>query len=183
MKQVFGAIRQNGYVVRDLQAGVRYWTEVMGVGPFFLLDHITMPGFSYHGRPADPEISVAFSHHGSLQIELIQQHNDEPSMFREFLQSGRQGLHHVACWTEDYDGDKTRMLGRGFEVGHASELKEDESDLVSARFCYVHHRDIPGMIVEILERTPPGDHMQRRIEEEARAWDGTDPLRPVDSLF
>lgn len=183
MKDILGPIRQNGYIVKDIQAGVRYWTEVMGIGPFFLLDHITMPGFTCRGKPASPEISVAFSHHGSLQIELIEQHNDEPSMFREFLQAGRQGLHHVACWTNDYDRDKATMLGHGFEVGHASEAEGPEGELVSARFCYVENKAIPGMIVEILERSPPGDHMQAAIEAAVRSWDGKDPLRPVETLF
>lgn len=184
MRDVLGEVRQNGYVVPDLQEGVRFWTEVMGVGPFFLLDHISMPGFTYRGEAANPVISVAFSHHGNLQIELIQPHDDEPSMFRDFLRSGQRGLHHVACWTNDYDRDKAAMLAGGFEVGHASELKTGENDLVSARFCYVENKAIPGMIVEILERTPLGDLMQHGIEEAARNWDGAGPIiRPVASLF
>lgn len=182
MQDIFGPIRQNGHVVRDLRAAVKFWTEVMGVGPFFLLDRITMPGFTCRGQPANPCISVAFSQLGGLQIELIEQHDDEPSMFREFLDAGGQGLHHVACWTSDYDRDKARLLDRGFEVGHASEADSDD-ELVSARFCYVHNPDIPGMIVEILERTPAGDLMQERIEQAVRDWDGSDPLRPVESLF
>lgn len=182
MQDILGPIRQNGHVVKDLRAAVKFWTEVMGVGPFFLLDRITMPGFTYRGKPADPQISVAFSHHGNLQIELIEQHNDEPSMFKEFLDSGQQGLHHVACWTRDYDRDKAAMLASGFEVGHASE-GDSNDELVSARFCYVHHRQLPGMIVEILERTEAGDVMTDRIEEAVRGWDGTDALRPVESLF
>jgi catechol 2,3-dioxygenase-like lactoylglutathione lyase family enzyme len=183
MQNILGPIRQNGHVVKDIRAAVKFWTEVMGVGPFFLLDHITMPGFTSRGKPANPEISVAFSHHGNLQIELIEQHNDEPSMFREFLQSGREGIHHVAVWTNDYDRDKATMLARGFEVGHASEGHAPEDELVSARFCYVENKAIPGMIVEILERTPPGDHMQAAIEAAVRDWDGRDPLRSVDTLF
>ncbi len=182
MQDILGPIRQNGHVVKDLRAAVNFWTEVMGVGPFFLLDHINMPGFTYRGKPADPQISVAFGHHGGLQIELIEQHNDEPSMFREFLDAGREGLHHVACWTQDYDRDKARMLERGFEVGHASEAESDD-ELVSSRFCYVYHKDIPGMVVEILERSPSSDVMQEKMEEAARNWDGSDPLRPVESLF
>ncbi len=182
MQDILGPIRQNGHVVKDLREAVKFWTEVMGVGPFFLLDRITMPGFNYQGRPADPVISVAFSHHGNLQIELIQQHNNEPSMFKEFLDSGQHGLHHVACWTNDYDRDKAAMLAGGFEVGHASEADSDD-ELVSARFCYVYNSRIPGMIVEILERTEAGDLMKDRIEEAVRNWDGIDPLRPVASLF
>ena len=182
MKEILGNIRQNAYVVRNLFEGIKYWTDVMGVGPFFLLDHITMPGFTYHGKPSQAQISVGLSHHGSLQIELIEQHNDEPSMWRDFLQSGGNGLHHVACWTTDYDRDRANILARGFEIGHASEVKDPNLE-VSSRFAYLYHDQLPGMVVELLERNAPGDYMQAKIEEAARNWDGTDPIRTVASLF
>jgi hypothetical protein len=35
MSRVFGEIRQNGYVVRDLTAALHHWTTVLGVDPFF----------------------------------------------------------------------------------------------------------------------------------------------------
>jgi len=33
MSRIFGAVCQNGYVVRDIQAAMRHWIEVIGVGP------------------------------------------------------------------------------------------------------------------------------------------------------
>ncbi len=30
MSRVFGEIRQNGYVVRDIEAALRHWTETLG---------------------------------------------------------------------------------------------------------------------------------------------------------
>ncbi len=35
MSRIFGAIRQNGYVVRDIEAALDHWIKVIGVGPFF----------------------------------------------------------------------------------------------------------------------------------------------------
>ncbi len=35
MSRYFGGITQNGYVVRDIEAALKHWTEVMGVGPFW----------------------------------------------------------------------------------------------------------------------------------------------------
>ena len=48
------------------------------------------------------EMSVALANSGDLQIELIQQRNDAPSMYKEFLDSGREGLQHMSYWTRDY---------------------------------------------------------------------------------
>jgi len=38
MSRIWGPVRQNGYVVRDVEAAMKYWTDVVGVGPFFYLD-------------------------------------------------------------------------------------------------------------------------------------------------
>jgi len=43
MSRKFGAIRQIAFIVRDLDAALRYWTETLGVGPFFVLRRTT-PG-------------------------------------------------------------------------------------------------------------------------------------------
>jgi hypothetical protein len=34
MSRAFGPIRQIAFVVRDIDAAMRQWTEVLGVGPF-----------------------------------------------------------------------------------------------------------------------------------------------------
>lgn len=33
MSRHFGKITQNGYVVRDIGAAMRHWSDVLGVGP------------------------------------------------------------------------------------------------------------------------------------------------------
>ena len=35
MSRIFGPIRQNGYVVRDINAALEHWTSVVGMGPLF----------------------------------------------------------------------------------------------------------------------------------------------------
>ena len=34
MSRLFGEFRQVGIVVRDIEAAMKHWTEVLGVGPF-----------------------------------------------------------------------------------------------------------------------------------------------------
>ena len=38
MSRHFGAIMQNGYVVRDWRRAAEWWSDVMGVGPFFVME-------------------------------------------------------------------------------------------------------------------------------------------------
>jgi hypothetical protein len=56
MSRILGEIRQNGYVVRDLGAALRHWTTVLGVGPFFCVEHVQLKEFRYRGQPAAPEL-------------------------------------------------------------------------------------------------------------------------------
>jgi len=92
MSRLFGEIRQNGYVVRDVEAAMKHWTEVLGVGPFFYFERVPIEGFRYRGEPSPLEASIALANSGPLQIELIEQRNDAPSMYRDFLAAGREGL-------------------------------------------------------------------------------------------
>ena len=55
-------------------------------------------------------------HLSSMQIELIAQHNDQPSTYLDFLATtnGIGGLHHLAYWPEDMDAaheQATSVLG------------------------------------------------------------------------
>ena len=44
MSRIFGAITQNGYVMRDIQAAMRHWIEVLGVGPWHSAEsHLKIP--------------------------------------------------------------------------------------------------------------------------------------------
>src|SRR5690242_7800 len=102
MSRIFGQIRQMGFVVRDLEAAMKYWIEVMGVGPFYVFDRIPAQNCFYRGRPFIPNVSVAFSQSGPMNIELVQQLDDTPTVFQEFLARGRDGLQHLAFWPERF---------------------------------------------------------------------------------
>jgi hypothetical protein len=74
MSRIFGAVCQNGYVVRDIRAAMDHWVNVMGVGPWYYIDCVKTDYFRHRGRDSSIEMSVALANSGDLQIELIQQH-------------------------------------------------------------------------------------------------------------
>jgi hypothetical protein len=80
MSRFFGEIRQAGYVVPDIEAAMRYWTDILGVGPFFYNERVPIRNYVYRGQSYEPHNSVALANSGPLQIELIQCRNDVPSM-------------------------------------------------------------------------------------------------------
>ncbi len=74
----FGPVMQLGFVVPDLDRAMEHWTGNVGVGPFYVLQHIQFAEALYRGQPTDADISVAVAQWGEVQVELIQQFNDSP---------------------------------------------------------------------------------------------------------
>ena len=101
-----GPIRQIGYVVTDLDRAMAHWLE-LGVGPWFVLRGLPMQA-NYRGEPCETTLSVAWSNSGEMQIELIQQLDDTPSIFTEFLDGHGPGYHQLAYWATDFEATMRR---------------------------------------------------------------------------
>ncbi len=172
MSNVFGAIRQNGYVVRDIRAAMEHWINVLRVGPWFYIDRVETDYFRHRGKDSAVEMSIALANSGDLQIELIQQRNDAPSLYKEFIDSGREGLQHVAYWTQDYQSLYDRALALGYRVGHEGCIGGERG-----RFCYFDTEAHPGTVVEISDISGNKGRFFEYIRKAALDWDGSDPVR------
>ena len=76
---LFGPLRQMGYVVPDVEAAMRHWVEVCGVGPWFYAERLPLTAFTYGGKRYDDILlSIGLANSGDMQIELIQQRSDHP---------------------------------------------------------------------------------------------------------
>lgn len=171
MSLLFGPLRQTGLVVRDIEAAMRHWVDVCGVGPWFYAERLPLTSFSYRGHRHDGiHVSVALANSGDVQLELIQQRCDTPSMYRDFLAAGHEGLQHWSSWPEDYDDLYQRALANGYVVGQ-------EGDSARGRFCYFADEGHPGTVIEMAHLTPARHRIFDQIREAAMRWDGADPIR------
>src|SRR3546814_1622238 len=88
MSMKMGAIQQIGYVVRDIDLSMRQWLQ-LGVGPWFYRD-VEASEFRYYGKKSPgPKLGIALANSGTVQIELVQQQDDSPSLYLDTLK--RQG--------------------------------------------------------------------------------------------
>lgn len=174
MSRIFGSVTQNGYVVRDIDAAMKHWVEVLGVGPWYYMDRVETDWFRHRGRDSAVELSIALANSGDLQIELIQQRNDAPSMYREFLDAGREGLQHMSYWTRDYQGLYDKALGLGYRIGHEGQIGGEQG-----RFAYFDTEGHPGTVIEISDISGSKGAFFEHIRRAAADWDGGRPIRPV----
>lgn len=175
MSRLFGPIRQNGYVVRDVRAAMDHWIRVMAVGPWYYFDRVKVDWFRHRGVDSPIEMSIALANSGDLQIELIQQRNDAPSLYREFLDAGHEGLQHVAFWSKDYQSLYDRAVSLGYTLGHEGQIGGEQG-----RFSYFDTQQHPGTVIELSDISgPKGWFFENVIKPAAAGWDGSDPIREM----
>jgi catechol 2,3-dioxygenase-like lactoylglutathione lyase family enzyme len=168
-----GPVRQTGFVVRDLDAALSHWIEVLGIGPWITLDPVVLDPSEYRGQPVATPTRIALAHSGELQLELIEPLDESPSCYREFLDAGHEGLHHLAWWVDDF----ASVVSAGRAVG-AEPVQSGE--LMGTRFCYLDTTAHPGTIAEVVEWTEASRWLAETVRDAATTWDGTtDPVRPL----
>ena len=111
-----GQIFQLGYIVPDVDASIRFCAEALGIGPFTCSRGFKAPDGWYRGSTEMPELTIAHAYSGRLFFEYIQQHDDTPSVYKEYIEKYGYGLHHfgIAVAPEDYDATLERYYGLGF---------------------------------------------------------------------
>jgi len=177
MSRIYGEIRQLGYVVRDIEKAMRHWVEVLGVGPWYYVDRLPVKNFMYRGQPSDVHASIALANSGRAQVELIQQRNDAPSMYRDFISAGREGLQHVSTWPEP--GEYDRVIAAAKQAGHRIGQSGESNRGPFMYFETDTHGALghPGSCMEIAELTPLRRRQFEAIAAAAVNWDGSDPIR------
>jgi len=173
MSRIFGQISQLGYVVRDVCGAMDHWIR-NGVGPWFYIDRVKTDYFRHRGVDSAMQMSVAIANSGDLQIELIQQRNDAPSMYKEFLDAGREGLQHVAYWTKEYQALYDRALALGYVVGQEGCIGGE-----LGRFAYLDTEHHPGTVIELSDVSGPKGALFEYVRKLAVDWDGSDPVREL----
>lgn len=102
MSRLFGELFQLGHVVPGVDAAMEAW-RVAGIEDWTVMRDFPVMQWYYHGEPVELPIDVALAWSGNVQIELIAQLDETPSMYREFLASHPAGgLQHYGYRPADY---------------------------------------------------------------------------------
>jgi hypothetical protein len=163
---------QNAWVVDDLESAMHRWTATCGVGPFFVLEHVPMQDLTYRGRPATVDCTIALAQAGRTQIELIVQHCDQPSVYRDLVPRGSSAFHHIATFATDYDRELAEYAAQGLGITTTGKFGE-------MRFAYIDASAAIGCVIELLEESQPVRAHFADIAVAAAGWDGRDPVRPA----
>jgi len=167
----FGA-RDNGiiqaaYTVADIQKAMRHYTDLLFIGPWFLIGPFVPPKGVYRGVTTTIKVSLGIAFSGPTMVELIEQHDEKPSVFRETLKArGAHGFHHWAIGVREFEKTVEQYRARGYQ--------EAFSDFAPMGFRIVYFdttADLPSML-EIIEMNGTAERGFHKMYQAAQEWDG-----------
>jgi len=168
------AIIQYAWVVPNLEEAARNWHATMGVGPFLINRDIQVAQARHRQAPTATRFSTAVAQSGDVQIELIEQLDDGPSVYRDTVPAGATGFHHIAFIDADFTAAVARLTDQGHEIAADGLFGE-------MRYAYVDTTASIGCMTEIVEDKPAIRAFFGAIRKAADRWDG-DPATLLREL-
>ena len=117
------------------------------------------------GQPIEADVSYAVGYSGATQIQLIEQHDQLPSIYRDMYPTGF-GHHHIGRLVVDYETERDRLISLGFAL--ACELHAND-----IRAAYLDTRPPIGVFTEFHSITPRILATFTRWRTAHDTWDGT----------
>lgn len=141
-------VDQIGFVVRDVDQAVEYYSTVFGWGPFDIRE-VEMKGFEYRGRKADARMKIAFTRSGPIEIELIQVLEGE-TPHTEFLREHGEGLHHLRFPVDDMDKTLAKLARDAIHPVMYYSVPQ-----AGMKFVYIDSDKVGGVMFEFAQMKSP----------------------------
>jgi methylmalonyl-CoA/ethylmalonyl-CoA epimerase len=104
-------IDQVGFVVRSVEDAKQRYGAMFG--PFREMDG-SVEGATFRGKNADVQLALLFGQSGDLEIEFIEWQSGE-SPHSEFIEAGREGMHHLRYKVDDTDAWIAKLEPHGYK--------------------------------------------------------------------
>lgn len=168
-------IRQVAYFVADVRAAAMRHHALFGSGPYYVADNIPLRLCRYRRREAVLDHSSAYGQWGEVMIEFVQQNNSGRSAFHDVYPegSGREGLHHVALFSDDLEADIVRYGADGHDLALYAEMA------TGFPFAMIDTVAAYGHMIELYPPEPSLAGFYAQVADAARDFCGVDVLRPI----
>lgn len=135
------------FVVPDIRAAARLWSERYGVGPWKLW-RLDPEEPTVEGSPQPYAMTIAIAQWGSLAIELIEPLDEESDYARSLREhGGKPHFHHLKLPGGEH-GELLEQLG---EHGHTV---VQSGSVAGISFAYLGLEESSGLLLELTNRDP-----------------------------
>jgi len=135
-------VDQLGFVYNDIEKQAKIFESLFNVPKFAILPE-TMEIVKYRGKDGEVTTKIAISRQFNTQIELIQPISGE-SIHKEFLDKGREGLHHISFYVENIETYIKFFEKQGLEMVYYGSIGKQV-------YAYFDTEEALGMFLEVQE--------------------------------
>ncbi len=172
---LFGPVKQWGYLVKDLDQAMQAWVEQLGVGPFWGFRNVSLKSH-FNGVESEVIMDVGLAYQNGVQIELIQQRNVDNihSPYSAFYATDlAQTFQQVAYHSYDIEAGRAIAKTAGLdELGYVESTTGD-------RYYYYSSEQLNGLIVELMQVDEMLVGAFDACAQQAENWQGEDPYRLI----
>jgi hypothetical protein len=168
-----GGVIQTAFIIDDIHASMAQFTELLGIGPWFLFEDFELNDLRYRQSPAEFGVTLALANSGHMQFELIQPLDSKPSPYREQLLERGCSMHHYGVGVIDFEAACNRYRSQGFEEVVTCSVAVGGK---AAYFDTTH--SVSGMI-ELIEMTDAVEQLWTDIRHASVGWKGADSVRTL----
>ena len=136
-------IDQLGFVFKDIEKKAKIMEELYGMPKFAILPPRDITG-EYRGKESNYRMKVAVSTCFGVQMELIQWIEGN-TIHKEFIDSGREGLHHISIYVDDLAAFIKRMEEKGINKSQEGYVGK------KIHYAYFDTEETLGFILEVQE--------------------------------
>jgi len=134
---------QLGYVYKDIEKQARIMESVCGVKKNFMISDPVQLKINYRGVKTKITVRGAFAQYNETELELIQLIEGD-SIYKEFLEQGREGLHHVCYRGENIQKHINEYKTEGIEILQSGRI-------MTSSYAYMDTEIKLGIIIELTE--------------------------------
>jgi len=133
-------ISQLGYIYKDIKKQASIMEKFFDIPKFNILGPLEME-ITLRGKETKWTVTAGYSRlFNNTEIELIEPQGGE-SIHKEFLEQGREGLHHIRYDVDDLPAVLEKFKEEGIGVLQAGRI-------VGLRYAYMDTESLLGIIVE-----------------------------------
>jgi methylmalonyl-CoA/ethylmalonyl-CoA epimerase len=128
-------IEHIGIAVKDLQAAIRYYEDVLGLDCYAIEE------------VEDQKVRTAFFMVGATKIELLET-TDPEGPIGKFIEKRGEGMHHIAFAVKNIQGALDGLAGKGIQLIDHTPRKGAEG----LNIAFLHPKSTGGVLTELCEK-------------------------------
>jgi methylmalonyl-CoA/ethylmalonyl-CoA epimerase len=157
------SLEQVAFVVRNLGAAQRFFSQSMGIPRFYVIENFGSRAAdkTFRGRPAEHNFSIAIAYSGNTQIELIQ-HLSGETCYKEFIERKGEGLQHLGFFLDErrqHEQVLAEFQKNGFSVLQSGRFG-------GASYTYFDTEKAIGAVMEIVYLDERSKELMARVKRQ-----------------